>query len=153
MKKQLLYAGPIAADTVEHLFDTDAPIEREPAAGRVHHATRARRDQRNVIVGLDIGTSKVVALVADLTPDGRLEVIGMGTHESKGLKKGVVINIEATVNAIQRAAQRQCGGQPGDTSADDHDPQRGRRSPFDHVLPLTGRVDRSRVFRPACSTW
>ncbi len=105
MKKQLLYAGPIAADTVEHLFDTDAPIEREPAAGRVHHATRARRDQRNLIVGLDIGTSKVVALVADLTPDGRLEVIGMGTHESKGLKKGVVINIEATVNAIQRALE------------------------------------------------
>src|SRR5690606_29168754 len=50
-------------------------------------------------------TSKVVALVADVLPDGSLDVIGMGTHESKGLKKGVVVNIEATVNAIQRALE------------------------------------------------
>ncbi|MBX6393492.1 MAG: cell division protein FtsA, partial [Burkholderiales bacterium] len=63
----------------------------------------ATKESKNLIVGLDIGTSKVVALVADLQPDGTLEVIGMGSHESKGLKKGVVVNIEATVNAIQRA--------------------------------------------------
>src|SRR5512139_1793196 len=63
------------------------------------------KDTRNLIVGLDIGTSKVVAIVADLLPDGRLEVIGMGNHESKGLKKGVVVNIEATVAAIQRALE------------------------------------------------
>ena len=105
MKKQLSYAGPISADTVEHLFDTEAPIRPEPAAARAPYGGRARRDQRNLIVALDIGTSKVVALVADLTPDGRLEVIGMGTHESRGLKKGVVVNIEATVSAIQRALE------------------------------------------------
>jgi len=63
------------------------------------------RENKNLIVGLDIGTSKVVAIVAELAPDGRLEVIGMGSHESKGLKKGVVVNIEATVSAIQRALE------------------------------------------------
>jgi cell division protein FtsA len=63
------------------------------------------KDAKNLIVGLDIGTSKVVALVAEVQPDGALEIIGMGTHESKGLKKGVVVNIEATVNAIQRALE------------------------------------------------
>jgi cell division protein FtsA len=65
----------------------------------------ASKDAKNLIIGLDIGTSKVVALVADIQPDGRMDVIGMGTHESKGLKKGVVVNIEATVNAIQRALE------------------------------------------------
>jgi len=63
------------------------------------------KENKNLIVGLDIGTSKVVAVVAELFPDGRLELIGMGSHESKGLKKGVVVNIEATVNAIQRALE------------------------------------------------
>ncbi len=63
------------------------------------------KESRNLVVGLDIGTSKVAALVAELAPDGALEVLGMGSHESKGLKKGVVINIEATVAAIQRALE------------------------------------------------
>jgi cell division ATPase FtsA len=63
------------------------------------------KESKNLIVGLDIGTSKVVAIVAELLPDNRLNIIGMGGHESKGLKKGVVVNIEATVNAIQRALE------------------------------------------------
>ena len=63
------------------------------------------KDAKNLIVGLDIGTSKAVALVAELREDGGLEILGMGSHESKGLKKGVVVNIEATVNAIQRALE------------------------------------------------
>ncbi len=63
------------------------------------------KEARNLIVGLDIGTSKVVALVSEFRPDGSLEVLGMGSHESRGLKKGVVVNIEATVNAIQRALE------------------------------------------------
>ena len=63
------------------------------------------KEDRNLFVGLDIGTSKVAALVAELGPDGSLEVLGMGSHESKGLKKGVVVNIEATVGAIQRALE------------------------------------------------
>jgi len=63
------------------------------------------KEAGNLIVGLDIGTAKVAALVADLRPDGSLEILGMGGHESKGLKKGVVVNIEATVNAVQRALE------------------------------------------------
>jgi cell division protein FtsA len=55
------------------------------------------------IVGLDIGTSKVVAIVGEVTPAGGVEVIGIGTHPSRGLKKGVVVNIESTVHSIQRA--------------------------------------------------
>src|SRR3954464_4249444 len=63
------------------------------------------RDSKDLIVALDIGTSKVACLVAELRADGSLEILGMGGHESKGLKKGVVVNIEATVAAIQRALE------------------------------------------------
>ncbi|HYX66599.1 MAG TPA: cell division protein FtsA [Burkholderiales bacterium] len=63
------------------------------------------KETKNLVVGLDIGTSKVACLVAELGADGQLEVLGMGSHESKGLKKGVVVNIEATVTAIQRALE------------------------------------------------
>lgn len=63
------------------------------------------KEQKNVIVGLDIGTSKIVAIVAEVLPEGRLEIIGMGQHASRGLKKGVVVNIESTVAAIQRALE------------------------------------------------
>jgi cell division protein FtsA len=63
------------------------------------------KETKDLVVGLDIGTSKVVALVAEIRPDGHLEVLGMGSHESKGLKKGVVVNIESTVSAIQRALE------------------------------------------------
>jgi cell division protein FtsA len=63
------------------------------------------KENKNLVVALDIGTSKVACLVAELAPDGALEVLGMGSHESKGLKKGVVVNIEATVAAIQRALE------------------------------------------------
>jgi cell division protein FtsA len=63
------------------------------------------KDNKDLIVGLDIGTSKVVAVVAELQADGRFDVIGMGQHESKGLKKGVVVNIETTVASIQRALE------------------------------------------------
>src|SRR6186997_3617727 len=63
------------------------------------------RENKKLIVGLDIGTSKIAAIVAEVKPDGSFEVIGMGGHPSKGMKKGVVVNIEATVNAIQRALE------------------------------------------------
>ena len=65
----------------------------------------AKRDDRNLIVGLDIGTSKVVAIVAEVSPDDRLEVIGLGSSASRGLKRGVVVNIESTVQSIQRAVE------------------------------------------------
>ncbi|HEX5464004.1 MAG TPA: cell division protein FtsA [Burkholderiales bacterium] len=63
------------------------------------------RDTKNLVVGLDIGTSKIVAIVAEVTDEGGFEIIGMGSHPSRGLKKGVVVNIETTVNAIQRALE------------------------------------------------
>ena len=63
------------------------------------------REDKNLIVGLDIGTSKIVAIVAELQPEGGLKVIGLGQHTSRGLKKGVVINIDSTVQAIQRALE------------------------------------------------
>jgi cell division protein FtsA len=63
------------------------------------------REEKNLIVGLDIGTSKVMALVAERHEDGKFEVVGLGTHPASGLKKGVVVNIESTVSAIQRALE------------------------------------------------
>jgi cell division protein FtsA len=57
------------------------------------------------IVGLDIGTSKVAAIVAEIAPDGEVEIIGIGSHPSRGMKKGVVVNIESTVQSIQRAIE------------------------------------------------
>ncbi|KIX37912.1 cell division protein FtsA [Burkholderia pseudomallei] len=63
------------------------------------------KDYKDLLVALDIGTSKVVAVVAELKGEGHYEVIGLGQSESKGLKKGVVVNIEATVQSIQRALE------------------------------------------------
>src|SRR5574340_1819827 len=62
------------------------------------------KDGKNLIVGLDIGTSKVIAVVAEVTGDG-INVIGLGTQPSRGLRKGVVVNIEATMASIQRVLE------------------------------------------------
>ncbi|MGH8133628.1 MAG: cell division protein FtsA [Steroidobacteraceae bacterium] len=64
-----------------------------------------KRTERNLIVGLDIGTSKVVALVGEAGADGSIELLGLGSQPSRGLKKGVVVNIESTVQSIQRAVE------------------------------------------------
>jgi len=63
------------------------------------------KEYKDLIVGLDIGTSKVTCMVAEAKPDGRLNVVGLGTHPMSGLKRGVVVNIEATVDAISRVVQ------------------------------------------------
>ena len=63
------------------------------------------RDSKELIVGLDIGTTKIVALVAEINAEGRLNIIGMGSQDSRGLKKGVVVNIEDTVTTISRVLQ------------------------------------------------
>ncbi len=65
----------------------------------------AKKTDRNLIVGLDIGTSKVAAIVGEINDSGEVEVIGIGSTPSRGLKKGVVINLESTVNSIQRAVE------------------------------------------------
>lgn len=65
----------------------------------------AKKDDDKLIVGLDIGTSKVLAIVGEVSPTGEVEVIGVGHHPSRGMKKGVVVNIESTVQSIQRAVE------------------------------------------------
>ena len=68
-------------------------------------------ETKNLIVGLDIGTSKIIAIVAEVKPEGGFEVIGMGSHPSRGLKKGVVVNIETTV--MRHPARARRGGADG----------------------------------------
>lgn len=65
----------------------------------------SNRPDKNLIVALDIGTSKIAALVGEVNGENKLEVIGFGSHPSKGLKRGVVVNIESTVQSIQRAIE------------------------------------------------
>ncbi|MDG1944802.1 MAG: cell division protein FtsA [Halioglobus sp.] len=60
---------------------------------------------KKLIVGLDIGTSKVVAIVGEIGLEGGIEIVGIGSNPSKGMKKGVVVNIESTVQSIQRAVE------------------------------------------------
>ncbi|MBI3562674.1 MAG: cell division protein FtsA [Gammaproteobacteria bacterium] len=64
-----------------------------------------KKTEKNLIVGLDIGTSKVVAIVGEVNTENTIEIIGIGSHPSRGLKKGVVVNIESTVQSIQRAVE------------------------------------------------
>jgi cell division protein FtsA len=63
------------------------------------------RENKEIIVGLDIGTTKVVALVAEIDPDEQFNIIGIGSRDSRGLKKGVVVNIEDTRETIARVIQ------------------------------------------------
>lgn len=65
----------------------------------------SKKTAKNLIVGLDVGTSKIVALVGEVSSEGHVEVIGIGSHPSNGLKRGVVVNIEATVQSIQHAIE------------------------------------------------
>jgi len=65
----------------------------------------SKKSEMNLIVGLDIGTSKVVAIVGEIKADDEIEIIGIGSHPSRGLKKGVVVNIESTVQSLQRAVE------------------------------------------------
>ena len=61
--------------------------------------------QNEMLVGLDIGTSKVVAVVAEATPEGDIEVVGLGSQPSRGLRSGVVVDIESTTQAIKKSIQ------------------------------------------------
>ena len=60
-----------------------------------------KREQ--ILVGLDIGTTKICAIVAEITETGALNIIGVGSSPSRGLRKGVVVNIESTVESIKKA--------------------------------------------------
>jgi cell division protein FtsA len=65
----------------------------------------AKKPTKDLMVGIDIGTSKVVAIVGEITSDGKINVVGLGSHPSQGLKRGVVVNIESAVNSIQNAVE------------------------------------------------
>jgi cell division protein FtsA len=65
----------------------------------------SKKADREMIVGLDIGTSKVVAIVGEVNDSGEIDIVGIGSNPSRGLKKGVVVNIESTVQSIQRAIE------------------------------------------------
>lgn len=65
----------------------------------------SKKPEERLIVGLDIGTSKVLAIVGEINPVGEIEIIGVGHHPARGMRKGVVANIESTVQSIQRAVE------------------------------------------------
>src|SRR5690554_6746526 len=65
----------------------------------------SQAQHKNMVVGLDIGTSKVVCIVGEVSPEQKIEIIGIGSHPSRGIKKGVVVDIESTVHSIKRAVE------------------------------------------------
>ncbi len=79
-------------------------VRRSTPQDEIRRRVLAKKKDR-YIVGLDVGTHKICAIVAELTDEGRLDVIGIGQAESRGLRKGVVINLEATVDAIKRVLE------------------------------------------------
>ncbi|MGB4562493.1 MAG: cell division protein FtsA, partial [Methylophilaceae bacterium] len=64
-----------------------------------------QKEEKKLIVALDIGTSKIVTIVSEIKADGDIQILGIGQHVSRGLKKGVVVNIESTMQAIQRSLE------------------------------------------------
>ena len=66
----------------------------------------SRNNGNEIIAALDIGTSKIVALVAEINEENELKIIGVGQQVSRGLKKGVVVNIDATVDSINGAIRK-----------------------------------------------
>ena len=85
-------------------FDSGSRNGRSTRVGRRVPAMSDNTSE-DIIVGLDIGTSKVVAIVGAINADSSLDIVGIGSHRSKGLKKGTVVNIESTVESIQRAIE------------------------------------------------
>ena len=61
--------------------------------------------KEHILVGLDIGTTKICAIVAEVVADHSVQIIGFGSSPSRGLRKGVVVNIESTVESIKRAVE------------------------------------------------
>src|SRR5207253_10540010 len=95
----------------ERLRRAHTGAQRRTDENRTHRQAQAEEhmskngSNKKLVVGLDIGTSKIAAIVSEIKPDGGFEIIGMGNCPARGLKNGVVTNIETTVNAIQRALE------------------------------------------------
>lgn len=65
----------------------------------------AKKPNKDLMVGIDIGTSKIVAIVGEISADGKINIVGLGSHPSQGMKRGVVVNIDLAVNSIQCAVE------------------------------------------------
>ena len=61
--------------------------------------------KNNYIVGLDIGTTKICCIIGEISHDGQIDIVGLGQHPSRGLRKGVVVNIDGTVESIKNAVE------------------------------------------------
>ena len=83
------------------LFTAPRGGAQRPSGGRA--GTDMAKEAKDLVVGLDIGTAKVMAVVAEVMPDGELRIAGLGSAPAHGLKRGVVVNIDATVQSIQQA--------------------------------------------------
>ena len=59
----------------------------------------------NTVVGLDVGTTKICAIIGEINEEEMLDIIGVGTSPSRGLRKGVVVNIDQTVAGIRKAVE------------------------------------------------
>ncbi|RTZ61308.1 MAG: cell division protein FtsA, partial [Gammaproteobacteria bacterium] len=64
-----------------------------------------KKSDNRLLVGLDIGTSKIAVLVGEYKVDGEIDIIGVGSYPSRGLKKGIVANIDSTVQSIRKAVE------------------------------------------------
>ncbi len=64
-----------------------------------------KKSDKHLLVAIDIGTTKVVSLVGEVNADNQIEIIGIGSHPSYGMKRGVVVNIESTLQSVQRATE------------------------------------------------
>src|SRR5690606_4189311 len=91
----------LSGASVRSFFVSRDPTRLCPVLGNPRSARMAVGD---IIAGLDLGTTKVTAIVAEQTEDG-LDIIGVGSVPARGLKRGVVVNIEATVQAIKAAVE------------------------------------------------
>src|SRR5438445_1474664 len=98
-------AGSVPRRAARNL-STNPPRRPRPARPRNRLELRMKnKGEKSLIVGLDVGTSKVVAIVGEYAPGEPVEIIGIGSHASHGLKRGVVVDIESTVHSIQRAIE------------------------------------------------
>ena len=76
-----------------------------PATSRQAFGGARRGTQGTYLVGLDVGTSKVCAVVGEILDDGTLDIVGIGVAESRGIRRGVVVNLEAAVESIKKAIE------------------------------------------------
>src|SRR5436189_79588 len=81
---------------------TTSPAPAPPSPAKGQRSKNMRKKRQKFISGLDIGTTKICAIIGQLDDDGQVTILGVGSHPSQGLKKGMVVDIEETVVSIQK---------------------------------------------------